>query len=340
MKTEAKIITNAATWDTFYKTQPYTLFTQSSTNTAVYNDIGEPSVIMGLFSGDQIVGGAVAVGVHAKRGSFLLLPYGPVVTSEKDMHILFDALHAHAKQEGYVHIKISPFKEQGTDTEKWMKAVGMKQAPLHILAEDTWLLDISLSEEELLKGMKKNHRNLVRRCERDGVEINMLTDDEALSRLNDMHDEIGKRHNFVRFPRSFVDAEFKAFAEKGEAIIFEAVLPDGRIDGSAIIIFYGNMACYRHSASMQLDKRLPSAYLIQWRAIQEAKKRGMKWYNFWGIAPEGASASHPFYGITHFKKGFGGSYLKLIHCHDLIISPLRYRLSSLIDLYRKLRRGF
>ncbi len=340
MKYKANIITDVARWEEFLNGQEYQLFTQSATNAQVYKILGEPAVIFGVYEDDTLIGGAVAVGVHAKRGSFLLLPYGPYVHSKEASLVLFECIKAYAKNEGYAYIKVSPFARQGDEMEEYLVQTGAKKAPMHILAEDTWLLDIRETEEMLLKHMKKNHRNLIRRCEREGVEIRLLTDEGALARLNDMHDEIVKRHNFVRFPRSYVNAEFSAFAKNGEALILEAVLPDGRVDGSAIIIFYGNMACYRHSASKQLDSRLPSAYLIQWRAIQEAKKRGCSWYNFWGIAPEGAHKSHPFFGITHFKKGFGGVYLPLIHCRDIIISPIRYRCSWVIDMYRKIRRGF
>ena len=111
------------------------------------------------------------------------------------------------------------------------------------------------------------------------------------------------------------------------------------MDASAIIIFYGNMAAYRHSASLQLDKRLPTSYLIQWEAIKEAKKRGVMWYNFWGIAPEGASSKHPFFGITHFKKGFGGSHMELLPCFDIPLK-MRYYLTRYFEFFRSIKRGF
>ena len=72
---------------------------------------------------------------------------------------------------------------------------------------------------------------------------------------------------------------------------------------------------------------------------KEAKKRGMKWYNFWGIAPDDAPASHPFKGITHFKKGFGGEEKQLLHCQDMPLS-WKYWINWFIETVRSKKRGF
>ena len=46
--------------------------------------------------------------------------------------------------------------------------------------------------------------------------------------------------------------------------------------------------------------RSPASYLLQWRAIQDALKRGDSIYNFWGIAP-------PALSPDPLPKGEGGS---------------------------------
>jgi len=47
----------------------------------------------------------------------------------------------------------------------------------------------------------------------------------------------------------------------------------------------------------------------------------MHYYNFWGIA-EDASPEHPWYGLTQFKKGFGGN---LYECYGAMDYPLSFR---------------
>ena len=208
-----------------------------------------------------------------------------------------------------------------------------------MLAENTWILKLDKPEEKIISEMKKNHRNLIRRCERDGVVVTQYNTDEKLSIFHNFLQKTAKRHKFVPFGKKYIKTEFNAFAEDGEAVYFEAKLPDGNIDAAAIIMFYGNMACYRHSASLNLNKKLPSSYLLQWRVIQEAKKRGIKSYNFWGVAPNSQAKNHPFFGITHFKKGFGGEQIDLIPSYDLVINK-KYYLNWLVEKIRKIKRGF
>jgi lipid II:glycine glycyltransferase (peptidoglycan interpeptide bridge formation enzyme) len=64
----------------------------------------------------------------------------------------------------------------------------------------------------------------------------------------------------------------------------------------------------------------------------------MKFYNFWGIAKEG-DKKHPFYGITHFKKGFGGFEKDLLPAHDLKVS-FKYWIDYVIETLRRIKRGF
>ncbi len=329
-------------WHSFLLNQSFTLFTQSGANGLFYESMGESYWIFGVYDNDTLVGGSLITTVHAKRGNFLLLPYGPVFADYYNPAYIdrfFTFIKKFAKQEGYHFIRVSPFIDDTARHREIFHLQGYRPSPIHILAEHTWLLDISASEKELLSRMKKNHRNLISRCQREGVVVTKYQDIAALNRLNAMHDVVAKRHDFARFSKTFIEKEFIALTGKGNVVIFEATLPNGEVDASAIIYFFGSMAAYRHSASLNKDKRLPSSYLIQWEAIQEAKKRGKVWYNFWGIAPEGASTDHPFAGITHFKKGFGGEQKDLLPAHDVAISK-RYYITWLIESLRRIKRGF
>lgn len=338
---EARFIKDNAQWERYVSSQKFTLFLQSAAYTQFLQKMGEEPRIVGLFEHDKLIGGSLISGVRAKRGHFLVLPYGPILdySEPEQIHVFFDFVQKFAKEEKYDFIRISPFEKHDSQFLETLTSYGFVKAPIHILAEHTWMLNIEKDEDSLLAEMNKNHRNLIRRCIRDGVAVEKTTDEGALGRLNDMTDTVAKRHNFHRFSRSFIQGEMETFAQRGESLIFEARLPDGRVDASAMFIFYGTMAAYRHSASLHLDKKHPSSYLIQWEAIKEAKKRGITWYNFWGIAPESATRKHPFYGITHFKKGFGGEERKLIACHDL---PLRkkYYLTRWFETARSIKRGF
>jgi len=336
-----KQITNKQEWEDFVQDQEFSAFVQSPTYGEFYRELGEDYVIIGLYEQGRLIGGSLVLTTHARRGDFLYLPYGPILdyTDTHQVEAFFDYVKEYARKKGYDFIRVSPLVDESDSVMQTLRTFGLRPAPMHILAETSWILDISPSEEELLANMKKNHRNLVRRCIRDGVRVEQRTDDTALEELNTILDHTGKKHDFVRFSRSYINAEFHTFLQHNENVIMHGYLPNGALDASAIMMFYGNMAVYRHSASLGLDNKLPTSYAIQWETIKEAKRRGCRWYNFWGIAPSDATKHHPFYGITHFKKGFGGFQKDLLHCHDLPITK-KYWLNYIVETIRKYKRGF
>lgn len=340
---EVKEILNTSEWEEFLlETQKFTVFVQSPQYGEFYALLKEESHIFGVYEDETLIGGSLVVTTHAKRGDFFYLPYGPIQISGKEETVLTALvafLKKEAKKQGMAFIRISPFCDDSEETKNIFKKVGGMEAPMHVLAETTWILDITPDENTLLAHMNKNHRNLIRRCQKEGVRVEISYHKEDLTEFNELLDITSKRHNFFRFSKKYVENEFSAYAPRQEAAIFRAYLPDGRLDSSAIIFFYGNMAAYRHGASLGLDNKVPTSYLLQWNAIQEAKKRGLLWYNFWGIAPDGANKNHPFSGITHFKKGFGGFKKDLLHCQDIPVSSW-YWINWIIETCRRIKRGF
>src|SRR3989338_6281779 len=334
-------------WNVFLKKQIFTIFVQSPDYGDFYRSMSEKAWIWGIVDeSNNLVGGSLIVSVHARRGNFIFVPYGPIFDSElteDELKTAFDIfikeLQLFAHKEKYDFIRCSPFF---ADTPNWREAFsqrGFRLAPMHILAEYTWLLDITKSEDELLKGMEKNHRNLIRRCEKEGIRVDISVTSEALVDFNDLLDATALRQNFHRFPIEYIKKEFFSFALRGEAVVIRAYLPDGTLDTAGIFMFYGTMSCYRHAASKLTDKKIHTSYSVQWTAIQEAKRRGCTRHNFWGIAPPDADSSHPFYGLTHFKKGFGGQPYALLPCHDLPIS-WRYWFTWFVEKIRSVKRGF
>jgi len=330
-------------WDAFVKKQQYSPFVQAPAYGTFFESLGEESWIFGVYKDDTLVGGSLVVSTHARRGDFLYLPYGPVVSQEVDSEgevfkSLLEHIFSFARNESYHFVRVSPFMSKCSQTAIFFEELGMRPAPIHVLAENTWLLSLDKSEDELLASMKKNHRNLIRRCERDGVVVKNVRDVRRMDQFHAMHDTVAERHKFSRFSRSYIEKEFLAYAKDSDVLMFEAYLPNGVIDSSAIIFFYGNVAVYRHSSSLNQNRKLPTSYAIQWEVIKEARRRGMKYYNFWGVAPEGVK-DHPFSGITHFKKGFGGFQHDLVPCYDKPIS-FRYWPNWIIETVRRIKRGF
>lgn len=334
-------------WENFIKQQPFSLFTQSAHYADFHRSMGEEGWIWGVFNDhEELIGGTLIISVHARRGSFLFVPYGPVWSPTLDLATqteaalaLFQKAKTYGQANNYHFIRVSPFAPDSAEIQARYRKLGFRPAPMHMLAEHTWLLDLQPTEDELLANMEKNHRNLIRRCQKEGVTVTFSSDATAVADFNRLHDITAARHKFHRFSANYIKQEFDAFAPSQQAVIGRAYLADGTLDSAAVFMYYGTMSAYRHGASLMTDKKIPTSYLLQWEAIRLARTQGMHWHNFWGIAPDNASAKHPFFGITHFKKGFGGQPHSLLHCQDKPLSWW-YWPNWIIETARSIKRGF
>lgn len=241
------------------------------------------------------------------------------------------------KKEKVSFMRISPLLKNNDENSDIFKSYGFKNAPIHMMhPETTWLLDIAKSEDEIMKGMRKTHRNLIRRAEKEGVEIIKSADEKYLKVFYEIHEETVRRHKFVPFSYAYIKSEIDAFKGDNQIEIFSAKYND-RIISSAIIVFYGGQAFYHHGASSSEYSKIPASYLNLWQAIKEAKARGCKIFNFYGIVEN--KPNHPWNGLSKFKMGFGGEKKELLHCQDLPLS-YKYIITWLIETARKIKRGY
>lgn len=149
--------------------------------------------------------------------------------------------------------------------------------------------------------------------------------------------ETARRQNFVPFSEKFLLNQFEIFSKTDNVLLLSAFKGKDLL-AQAFIIFYGKEADYHYGASTSLGRKFPGAYIIQWEAIKEAKKRGIERYNFWGVSPENET-QHRFYGVSLFKRGFGGQDVEYLHAQDLIVNNLRYSVNWTIEnIRRKIRK--
>ncbi|OGG24568.1 hypothetical protein A3A79_05280 [Candidatus Gottesmanbacteria bacterium RIFCSPLOWO2_01_FULL_43_11b] len=261
---------------------------------------------------------ALVVKVTARRGTFLHIRHGPVVSDKRYFKKILSDLIELAKKEHAWFVRISPQVQSLPD-------LGLVSAPIHAMdAELCWVLDLDKSEEDLLSNMRKTTRYEIKHAQEVTVEKT-----KKLERFFHLYDATSTRHKFVQ--HTGIREEFETL----DAELFVAS-HQGTDLAAAIIVYYGDQAIYRHGAS--LPSKVPASYTTQWEAIREAKYRGKKLYNFWGIAPED-KLNHPWRGITLFKKGFGGREIKYIHAQDLPISPL-YTITRSVETMRRIVKGY
>jgi len=331
-----KGIESQKVWNAFIEEHNSWAFFQAWQWGEVQTSFGRQIFRYGIYKEEELVGIFFTTKVVARRGTYLHVRQGPVAKNV-DTHItkcVVSELKRIASAEHVDFIRMNPMIDDNPGNRQMMKDFGFIPSQLHAMdAELCWVLDITESEETLLSNMRKTTRYEIRRALQQHVEVRISTNTADLIHFRKLYDITATRHKFVK--HDAIAEEFTEFVKSDQAILLLGEF-NGEITTASIVFFWGDQAIYHHGAS--IPSKTGVSYAVQWKAICEAKRRGKKVYNFWGIAPENNN-KHPWRGITLFKKGFGGRELKFIHAHDLPIT-WRYLFVRLLEYMRKVRKGY
>ncbi len=334
-----KNVSDKKTWEDFILSKNEANFLQSWSWGEFHKSLSKQIFRSGFFENNKLVGIMLSAVEPARRGKYITVPGGPIIDwGNKNLVESFSSeIKRIAKENNCVFIRVRPQLKSDEFSKKTFKDLGFKKAPMHLHAELTSQLDITKSEEELMTQMRKGTRYEVRKAIKENIKIITSTDEKEIKKFYDLQIETAKRQKFVPFSYKFLHEQFKVFAENGNATLYKAEF-ENKLLAQAFIIFYGKEAVYHYGASTDEGRNYPGAYLIQWEAIKEAKKRGMTRYNFWGVAPENKQ-NHRFSGLSLFKRGFGGEDFEYLHAQDLIINKSNYLLNYIIESLRNHFRG-
>lgn|SRR5487761_305232 len=346
-------IEDKAIWDAFVASQAQYTFLHAFAYGEMQRELGDRVWRFGIWHEEKLRGVILVIKIHARRGDFLFVPHGPILIQNSPAEMvrqsaeapaekfkIFEALIGElkeiARKEKATFIRISPLLENSQENQALFHTLGFRGAPIHMHPEITWTLSLDKSEQELLRDMRKTTRNLIGRAEREGVEIRVGSTENDLEQFYGLYMRTAAKQHFVPFSRAYLSAELKTFGQEGSAIVLG--LHSGKVQAGAFIVFYGDAGFYHHGASSLENPKIPVPYLVQWAAIQEAKKRGKKLYNFWGIVPQ-ENTDHPWAGLSLFKMGFGGFRTDYLHAQDLPLS-WKYHLNWAVETMRRRRRRY
>ena len=334
-----KEVSDKRAWTLFLNlVEPFPYF-QSWNWSEVLERLGDKVLRLGTYdSKNNLTGVCLVNKVKAKRGNYLHVRHGPVFLKFNLSHFdnVLDCIKNIAVEENAAFIRISPLVKRDDIGIEFFKKRGFRDAPSHNMdAEICWVLDITKSEEELLRGMRKTHRYLIKKAKSLGIEIIGSKNPSDIKRFLPLYSDLSKRKHFV--PHKGIAEEFGVFGKDDEAVLFLAKYKNKIISG-ALVMYVSGTAIYRHGASSFEYRDIPASYLLQWEAILEARKRGKKTYNFWGIAPTDAK-NHPWQGLTLFKTGFGGYRLEFLHAQDLPLNLWYWKTYS-IEYLTRIIKGY
>ena len=300
-------------WGEFHK-----IVSDGSWRIGVQDDSGETVAVLTIIKKNLPMG-----------KNYFYCPRGPIVKDEirrmKDklenaLNSLFTEARKIAKAEGAMFLRIEPIFEIADLNISLNKT-------LDIQPSKTSILDLSRSEDAILKNMHQKTRYNIRLASKKDLKF-ISAGKERFGDFWKLMNETGTRDNFRLHGRNYYEAMLDLDPEFIKLLLIEY---KGKVIAANIVSFFGDTVTYMHGGSSNEDRNLMAPYLLQWETIKLAKKKGYKHYDFYGVDEE------RWPGVTRFKKGFGGDKVSYPGTFDLAFDAGWYNVYKMV---RKVRRTF
>ncbi|MDR1785478.1 MAG: peptidoglycan bridge formation glycyltransferase FemA/FemB family protein [Spirochaetaceae bacterium] len=204
------------------------------------------------------------------------------------------------------------------------RALGLRGADTTVQAPDTVVLDLTLSEEGLLAQMKGKWRYNIRLAEKRGVTVRQ-GDAGDLGVFYGLYGLTARRDGIGIHAPGYYESLFKTAERRGSGegpdVRLYLASHGGEVLAGIITLFFHGQGVYLYGASSNSKRNLMAPYLLQWRALRDARAAGCTAYDLYGIPPT-EDEGHPMHGLYLFKTGFGGRIIHRPGCVDVPLSPL------------------
>ncbi|PJF31854.1 MAG: hypothetical protein CUN51_02615 [Candidatus Thermofonsia Clade 1 bacterium] len=329
------IFTPTAThWDAFVRAHPDAHALQLSAWGAHQSRFGwQPQCIAIADPTGRLLAGAQILlrRLPLRLGVRAYAPAAPLFSDDEAANtLLWGAL----RRSGAAFIKFEPcnwYRPRPDLPERLIQA-GLRPSPQTVQIPRTIVLDLSGTEEDILKRMNQSTRYKCRLGPKKEVSVRQGDSADAL-RFGQLMQLTAQRDGFHARPPEYYQSAYDAFAPSGEVVLLIASY-NGQDLAGAMIFRCGENAYYFYGASSDAERNRMPTYILQWEAIRWAKAHGALRYDLWGIPDadvatleaEFEKREDGLWGVYKFKRGFGGEVRRSVGAWDLVNNRALYAL--------------
>jgi peptidoglycan pentaglycine glycine transferase (the first glycine) len=322
-------------WDSFVRAHPDGHLLQQAGWGQLKDAFGWRSACLAVGKGGQILAGALLLykPLPLRLGTMAYLPAGPLLAAESEINqCLWAGLHQHARRQRAAFLKAEPcnYYRPRPDLPAILTAEGFRPSIQTVQPPNTIVIDLSGTEDDILRRMSQSTRYKCRLGTKKEVEVRAGTASDLAS-FNALMQTTGQRDSFGVHGPAYYEAAYRLFAEASQVAMLIAA-HKGQ-DLAAVMAFCcGPNAYYLYGASSNAERNRMPTYIVQWEAMRWAKAQGATRYDLWGVPDaEPASLEAQFetrhdglWGVYGFKRGFGGQVVRSVGAWDKVYNPAIY----------------
>ncbi len=282
---------------------------------------------------------------------------------------LVEKLKKIGKENNCIFIQLEPNIEKSQITnhksqKNWdleFRNWNLQPAAHPLFTKYTFVLDLTKSEDEILKAMHPKTRYNIKVAQKHRVKITEDNSDKAFNVYLKLTSETTKRQKFYAHTPDYhkkmwqelgiMNQELrtknknhnsKFMFHDSNRLTAHLLLAKYRKTNSQlpitlvawILFVFKDTLYYPYGASSDKHRETMASNLMMWEAIKFGKKLGLKKFDMWGALGPNPDPKDPWYGFHRFKQGYGGELIEFIGSYDLVINPVLYQLYKFTDNLR------
>ncbi len=250
---------------------------------------------------------------------------------------LWDELDRVCKLRRTIFLKVEPDVFEPGEVESARFGQGFIRSEA-VQPRRTILISLEGQPADWLAAMKQKWRYNIRLAKKKGVEVSQSDDVRLFHRLML---QTGGRDGFGVHSLDYYQRAFDLFASEDACVLLLATYYSQPL--AALMAFRrGNRAWYFYGASSEMERQRMPNHLLQWEAMNWARRHGCRIYDLWGVPDFNEEKletrclerSGGLWSVYRFKRGFGGQLARTIGAWDRVYQPALYALYRLLLRFR------
>ncbi len=316
----------------------------------------------GIFKNNQLVSGFQLTIHKIPRTSFTI---GYLPKGELPDKVLIEELKKIGKENNCIFIQLEPdviqsingssmengkcpddsFHSGSRSNREKMENKDLKPAAHPLFTKYNFVLDLTKSEEELLKNMHAKARYNIKVALKHDVKVTEDNSDKAFKAYLQLTEETTKRQSFYAHSRTYHKTQWETLKhpqmENGNwklenqltSHLFTATYEKKILTTLLFFVFHDTLY-YPYGASSNEHRNVMHSNLAMWEGIKFGKKLGLKKFDMWGALGPNPDPKDPWYGFHNFKEKYGPDNVEYIGSYDLVINPILYQAYKVADKLR------
>ncbi|HSX09260.1 MAG TPA: peptidoglycan bridge formation glycyltransferase FemA/FemB family protein [Candidatus Saccharimonadales bacterium] len=297
----------------------------------------------GFYNNDKLIDG-FQLTIHRiphTRYTIGYLPKGELPNTK-----IIDELKKIGEEEKCIFIQLEPNVIKNDKDKAKLKELNLRNAAHPLFTRYTFILDLTKTEEELLKDMHPKARYNIRVATRHGVNVIEDNSEKAFEKYWEITEETTKRQKFYAHTKEYHKLQWKTFSHDTNtkeltSHLFTASY-DGKVLTTLLFFVFHDTLYYPYGASSNEHRNVMHSNLAMWEGIRFGQKLGLKKFDMWGAMENDPDPKDPWFGFHDFKRKFGPTHTEFIGSYDLVINPTLYQGYKVADklrwLYLRLKK--